>query len=85
MSRRLLDRSNSAGRRCHLLVSAISTVRKKTMGSLTGLPAQVVPLEALTVKFEDGETRTCQYASGWTYAGQGRTVAERPERLGAVA
>ncbi len=59
------------------------------MGSLTasGLPAQleVVPLEALTVKFEDGETRTCQpeYASGSMLGRAVYTVAERPE--GAVA
>ncbi len=35
--------SNSAGKRCHLLVSAMSDVRKKTTGSLAGFPVQVVP------------------------------------------
>ncbi len=37
--------SNSAGRRCHLLVFAMSAVRKKTIlvGSLAGFPVQVVP------------------------------------------
>ena len=40
-----LPESNSAGRRFHLLGSAISssTVRKKTMGHLAGFPVQVVP------------------------------------------
>ena len=35
--------SNSTGRRLHPLVSIMSGVRKKTMGSLAGLPVQVVP------------------------------------------
>ena len=35
--------SNSAGMRCHLLVSAMSAVLKKTTGSLAEFPVQVAP------------------------------------------
>ena len=35
--------SNSTGMLFHLLVSVMSGVRKKTMGSRAGLPVQVVP------------------------------------------
>ena len=35
--------SNSAGKRCHLLVSTMSNVRKNTTGSLAEFPVQVVP------------------------------------------
>ena len=37
--------SNSAGMRCHLLVSTMSAVLKKTTGSMAEFPVQVVASE----------------------------------------